>query len=88
VPIARALIGAAKWDAGTAEPIRVRVSVDDKARNRKQEERTLPGGAATAADLAGTDPPDPTAPPPITPISSGPTPVPSRPRPSATRSPR
>lgn len=78
VPLARALIGAAKWDAGTAEPVRVRVGVEDKARNRQQDERTLPGGDATAADLTGSDPPDPAAPPPITPISTRPTPVPFR----------
>src|SRR5439155_1146860 len=46
--------------------------------NRQQQELALPSGGPVPDDLAGSEPPDPSAPPPITPISSGPTPVPSR----------
>jgi hypothetical protein len=73
VPIRRpALIGAQTWDAGSADRIKVRGSVADKAGNVQQIEVTLPDGTATNPELAGgPDPPDVSAPPPITPISSG-----------------
>ncbi|QEH32350.1 hypothetical protein OJF2_08200 [Aquisphaera giovannonii] len=55
-PIRRlGLIGSTSWDAGTADEIRVRASVLDKAGNRGEHEITLPEGTAGAADFAAAD---------------------------------
>ena len=42
-----ALLGSAEWDAGTADPIRVRASVEDRAHNRAETELSLPDGIAS-----------------------------------------
>jgi hypothetical protein len=75
VPIRRlARIGEQTWDAGSADRLKVRVSVADKAGNVQQAEIPMPDGTPSNADLAGgADPPEYSAPPPITPVSSGPT---------------
>ncbi|HEV3166908.1 MAG TPA: hypothetical protein VGZ22_22970 [Isosphaeraceae bacterium] len=72
VPIKRpALIGEQTWDAGSADRLKVRASVADKAGNVQTVELTLPDGTAANPDLAGgPDPPDMTAPPPIEQVSS------------------
>jgi hypothetical protein len=72
VPIRRpALIGAQSWDAGSADRIKVRASVADKAGNVQQSELILPDGTAANPELSGgPGPSDFAAPPPITPISS------------------
>jgi hypothetical protein len=73
VPLRRlGRIGQQTWDAGSADRIKVRASVADKAGNVQQAEITLQDGTPANPDLAsGNDPPEYTAPPPITPISSG-----------------
>lgn len=74
VPIQRpALIGEQAWNAGSADRLKVRASVSDKAGNLQTVEITLPDGTPSNPDLAGNpDPPEFSAPPPITPASSGP----------------
>jgi hypothetical protein len=86
-----ARIGRETWDAGTAEPLKVRMTVADKAGNSKVVALGLPdglpnrGSASNSGDLL-----DPNVPPPRgtfassesersspTPISSGPPPLPS-----------
>ncbi len=58
VPIARPkLIGGQRWDAGTAEALKVRASVADKAGNVTEAAIDLPDATATAPDLASMDPP-------------------------------
>ncbi len=59
VPIKRPkLIGGQQWDAGTAEAIKVRASVADKAGNVAEAAIELPEGTAGPADLVTTDPGD------------------------------
>jgi hypothetical protein len=74
VPIRRlARMGEQTWDAGSADRLKVRASVADKAGNVQHAEITLPDGTPSSPDLAGgADPPEYSAPPPITPVSSGP----------------
>ena len=80
VPIRRpSLIGSENWDAGTAEPLKVRASVGDRAGNVAETEISisegtpaLPGTTATAADSSEF-----ASSPPISQISSGPS-LPSR----------
>ncbi|MGC8641162.1 MAG: hypothetical protein ACP5XB_14950 [Isosphaeraceae bacterium] len=62
VPIRRVgLIGAESWDAGTADSLRVRASVADKAGNVAETEIVLPEGTPGESDLAAgaTEPPAP-----------------------------
>lgn len=65
-----ARIGIKSWDAGTADPIRVRASIRDRANNVRQVESALPDGLAAAPEATAEDARDPAAPPPIAPISS------------------
>jgi hypothetical protein len=70
VPIRRlALLGAQSWDAGTADSLRVRASVADKAGNVADTEIVLPEGTADARDLAAVDP-ESSIPPPVDKISN------------------
>ncbi len=68
--IRAALIGSATWDAGTAEELRVRASISDKAGNTTEETVSLPEGSAANPGNAANEFVD-NAPPPITQISSG-----------------
>jgi hypothetical protein len=71
-PLRRAaLIGRERWDAGTAEPLKVRASIADKAGNTAEAVIVLPEGAPTSADVAAIDTPEIAEPPPISQISSG-----------------
>ncbi len=71
VPIRRAArIGVANWDAGTADALKVRASISDRAGNRTQDELTLPEGIAADPGMA-TQPAEVSEPPPILPASSG-----------------
>jgi hypothetical protein len=73
VPIRRpALIGSESWDAGTAEPIKVRASVDDKAGNHAEVAINLDEGMPSNPARFAGDAPNFSTPPPISPISSGP----------------
>ncbi len=59
VPIKRPkLIGGQQWDAGTAEAIKVRASVADKAGNVTEATIELPEGSASPADLVNHGPSD------------------------------
>ena len=56
VPVQRpSLIGAQSWDAGTAEALKVRASVADKAGNVAEAKIDLPEGTAIQSDLASSD---------------------------------
>src|SRR5271157_4585225 len=56
VPIRRlSLLGAQRWDAGTADSLRVRASVADKAGNVADAEIVLPEGTAGDPDFAAVD---------------------------------
>ncbi len=69
VPIRRpALLGAQQWDAGTADSIRVRASVADKAGNVADTEIVMPEGTAGDTDFAAVD--AETSPPPVEQISN------------------
>ena len=48
-------IGAQSWDAGTAEALKVRASVADKAGNVTEASIDLPEGTASQSDLASND---------------------------------
>lgn len=62
VPIRRpALLGAESWDAGTADALRVRASVADKAGNVAEAQITLPEGTAGSSDFAALDSDPPAA---------------------------
>jgi hypothetical protein len=68
VPIRRlSLIGAQSWDAGTADALRVRASVADKAGNVTDTEIVLPEGTAGGSDFAAID--AESQPPPVEQIS-------------------
>jgi hypothetical protein len=72
VPIAqRRLIGTATWDAGTAEPLKVRAEVSDKAGNKAVAEVTISEGVPASPALSSNDS-EFSTPPPISQISSGP----------------
>ena len=61
VPIKRTnlrLIGGQQWDAGTAEAIKVRASVEDKAGNVAEAMIDLPEGTASPSDLVTQGPSD------------------------------
>jgi hypothetical protein len=71
VPIRRPkLIGAQPWDAGTAEALKVRASVADKAGNVAEADIDLPEGSASPPDLVTRDPGE-DGPPGISQISDG-----------------
>jgi len=73
VPVAirkPARIGEQKWDAGTAEPIKVRLSVADRAKNDRVLTLDLPDGSATAGSLAGPGDADSNVPPPLSTFAS------------------
>jgi hypothetical protein len=56
VPIRRpSLLGAQSWDAGTADSLRVRASVADKAGNVAETEINLPEGTAGDPEIAAVD---------------------------------
>jgi hypothetical protein len=56
VPIRQpALIGSQAWDAGTAEALKVRASVADKAGNVNEATIELPEGTASESDMAASD---------------------------------
>ncbi|MDR3637061.1 MAG: hypothetical protein P4L84_24875, partial [Isosphaeraceae bacterium] len=65
-----ALIGRESWDAGTAEPLRVRVSVEDKAGNVGESIITLPEGTPNNPALAERETPA-FATPPVSQITPG-----------------
>ena len=67
VPNARpSLEGKATWDAGTADAVKVRATVADRAGNRGVAELSLPEGTgADAGQARGTDPSGLSEPPPI-----------------------
>jgi hypothetical protein len=71
VPIRQAKpIGAQSWDAGTAEALKVRASVADRAGNVTEAVIDLPEGTASQSDLASNDSTD-TSPLSIDKISTG-----------------
>lgn len=73
LPIRRpALIGSESWDAGTAEPLKVRASVGDKAGNVTEAFLNLGEGTPTNPGAASHESAE-FASPPVAPISSGPT---------------
>ncbi len=75
VPIKRPkLIGAQQWDAGTAEALKVRASVADRAGNVAEAVIDLPEGTGTEPDLASGAAPGELTPPSISAISGGPEP--------------
>jgi len=52
VPLRKAaVVGVQKWDAGTADALRVKASVSDRAGNVAESVIALPEGAATSSDL-------------------------------------
>ena len=63
------LLGVATWDAGTADALKVRAAVADRAGNRAIEELPLPDAVATDPGPAG-EPSEVIEPPPILPASS------------------
>jgi len=64
VPIKKArLVGAQSWDAGTAEALKVRASVADKAGNVTEATIDLPEGTASQPELAPDN--SPTSDPPL-----------------------
>jgi hypothetical protein len=67
-----ALIGSESWDAGTADALKVRASIEDKAGNRAETVINLDEGMATNPAPAAGDIPQFPTPPPISRISSGP----------------
>lgn len=72
VPVRRpALIGRESWDAGTAEPLKVRASVADRAGNVQEATVTVSEGTAANPALASGTPADLSDPAPVSPISSG-----------------
>ena len=63
VPIRRlSLLGSQSWDAGTADSLRVRATVADKAGNQAEAEIVMPEGTAEAPDMASIDPESSSAP--------------------------
>ncbi len=73
VPIRHpALIGSESWDAQTAEPLKIRASVADKAGNVAEAFVSLLEGTPTNPSVATSEPSEFSAPPPISRISAGP----------------
>ncbi|GAC1470164.1 MAG: hypothetical protein NVSMB9_14970 [Isosphaeraceae bacterium] len=72
LPIRRpALMGVQNWDAGTAEPLKVRASVSDKAGNVTESLITLAEGTPDNPGIAPNDAAEFSKPPPFSQISSG-----------------
>ena len=70
VPISRPkLIGSQGWDAGTAEALKVRMTVADRAGNVTESLVDLPEGTSSPPDSAANDEPEDPSPPVIEPIS-------------------
>jgi len=73
VPIRRpALIGSENWDAGTADPLKVRASVADKAGNVAEMVINLPDGTPRQPGAQTDDAAMFSTPPPVAQVSSGP----------------
>jgi hypothetical protein len=71
VPVARrTLIGSWSWEAGTAEPLRVRGSIADKAGNTAEAEIGINEGTADHPPLTGNDQAEFATPPPVMQFSS------------------
>jgi hypothetical protein len=71
VPIRRkSLIGSETWEAGTAEPLKVRGSIADKAGNKAEETIAISEGTPVNPGMGANDPSDFSAPPPVERISS------------------
>jgi len=67
-PIAKpARLGIASWDAGTAEPIKVRGTISDRASNTEVVTINLPDGSASGSGESA----DPNVPPPVGTFASG-----------------
>lgn len=64
------LAGSKTWDARTADAIRIRASVRDRAGNVRSVEQLLRTGMAAAPGTASVDERDFAAPPPVAPISA------------------
>ncbi len=64
------LAGQKTWDAGTADPIRIRATIRDRAGNVRVVEQALRGGMAAAPGTARVDEREFAAPPPVAPISA------------------
>jgi len=64
------LIGVATWDAGTADALKVRAAVADRAGNRVEEELALPDAVATDPGSSAGEPSEVIEPPPILAASS------------------
>ena len=74
VPIRRpGLLGAQRWDAGTADSLRVRASVADKAGNVADAEIVMPEGTAGDSEFAAAD--LETSAPPVEQISNSGSPI-------------
>ena len=74
LPIERfALIGRKDWDAGTAEPLKVRGTIADKAGNLTEAVISLSDGTPTNPGVVAGDPAEFSTLPPVSQISSGPT---------------
>jgi hypothetical protein len=72
VPIAnKGLIGSATWEAGTAEPLRVRGTIADRAGNKTEETIAISEGTPENPGAITNDSTDLSAPPPISRTSSG-----------------
>ena len=57
MPIRRlSLLGLQSWEAGTANALRVRATIADKAGNQPEAEIVMPEGTAEAPDMAAIDP--------------------------------
>jgi hypothetical protein len=67
------LLGEESWDAGTAEPLKVRASVGDKAGNVAEVVITLSEGSAPMPGVASSEPAEFPGSSPVSQISSGPT---------------
>ncbi|MDB5352259.1 MAG: hypothetical protein JWN86_3506 [Planctomycetota bacterium] len=76
-PSERLLLGIKTWDAGTADVVRVRMTVSDKAGNSRTVEQILPDGLAANPGPAFTDTRPAAAPPRVAPIANRAAPSPS-----------
>jgi hypothetical protein len=75
VPIKRVrTTGSQEWDAGTAEALKVRASVADRAANVTEAIVDLPEGTGSEPDISAGSEPGELTPPAISAISSGPQP--------------
>jgi hypothetical protein len=63
------LLGSTEWDAGTADPIRVRAAVEDRAHNRSDKDLDLPTGIAAEPGPPSASTSEFPGAPPISPVS-------------------